>query len=271
MKALVNSVVSALIGGIVGASVIFFAPAKSKFDKIEVRELNITEQATLLSADKKKSEVVIKNGSVLVANVLGGVRLVGNQVQGHIFIANRMLTSPDNLVLNNNTQWRFFTEIGSSVERGGEIIVRSATGAISGNRLDNIPVNGWAFRAGYADGERPDLSFTSNLTKEIMPVALLKRSLDPANTAGKTAANVTGITNPNPANTPNNINPITTPITTPLPNKPVAANAANTTNTNVNNPLNTTNNPLHKTAATPPTPNTPNIAGANPTENNKPR
>ncbi|MDR2642697.1 MAG: hypothetical protein LBC74_07875 [Planctomycetaceae bacterium] len=225
-KLLMNTVISALVGGIVGAAVVFFLSGK-KFDKLEVRDLTITGQATALSADKKP-EILIKNGSILVNNVIGGTRVVGTQVQGHVFVANRMLTSPDDLVRNINTQWKFYTEIGSSREHGGEIIVRSASGAISGSRLENLPTSGWMLRAGYIDADRPDISFHSNLTKEVMPVGIYRRKAEVDVGAGKTASNVAAAT-PNPAGT----------ITTPN-NKIVTANPTIPTNPPLNNPINST-------------------------------
>ncbi|MDR2345210.1 MAG: hypothetical protein LBE18_04015 [Planctomycetaceae bacterium] len=171
----IHTVISALIGGVIGAAIIISLPEKTKFDKLEVRDLVITDQAEFLSAGKNKTpEVLIKDGNVFVNNTIACKRLVGSQVQGHIFVTNKMLTSPDDLVNNGNKPWRFFTEISSTNERGGEIIVRSAAGAISGAELNVLPTNGWAIRAGYLEGDQPELSFISNVTKEVIPVAILK-------------------------------------------------------------------------------------------------
>ncbi|MDR0390263.1 MAG: hypothetical protein LBH59_00010 [Planctomycetaceae bacterium] len=236
-KLLTNTLVSALVGGVVGASVVFFASGQ-KFDKLEVHDLTVTGEAKMKSGDDdKQPEVVIKNGSIIVSNVVVATRMVSTQMQGHVFVANRILTSPDDLIKNANTQWKFFTEIGSSHEQGGEIIVRSATGSISGNKLENIPSNGWMFRAGYTNNQ-PDIVFFSNETKEVMPIVVLKQTDEPITATGlgtgKTAANVN-----TPPNTPNNLTlPANTNITTPpinhsiIPTPQTGGNTANTANTN---------------------------------------
>jgi hypothetical protein len=253
-------VISALVGGLVGAAVVFFATG-NKFDKLEVRDLTVTGDAILKSAENKQQEVVIKNGSIVVTNVIAATRIVGTQVQGHVFVANRMLTSPDNLIRNENKQWKFYTEIGSSAEKGGELIVRSLGGPISGAQLDNMPTNGWMFRAGYMDMERPDIAFVSNATKEVMPVAILRRStIEPATGNSKTATNAAPnpTINPNPTiatlpNTTQNITP--TPGIAPT-TQPTINPAANPVNPNVNNYNNQRSNNIIQS--------TPNVAGANP-------
>ncbi|MDR0391136.1 MAG: hypothetical protein LBH59_04465 [Planctomycetaceae bacterium] len=188
-KLLANTVISALIGGVVGAAVVFFASGQ-KFDELEVRNLTVTGEAKMKSGDNKQPEVIIKNGSVLVPNIIAATRVVSTQMQGHVVVANRILTSPDDLIKNANTQWKFYTEIGSSHDQGGEIIVRSATGSISGTKLENIPKSGWMFRAGYTDNQ-PNIVFFSNETKEIMPVAIFNQINNPTKNTEQTP-NVAG-------------------------------------------------------------------------------
>jgi gas vesicle protein len=304
MNKFAHTIISALVGGIVGAMVVFLLPVKSpdkaKFDQLEVRDLIITEQAALYAADKKsesekksddstkdekkekRPDVLIKNGGIYATNVILSTRLISKQIQGAVLIGNRMFTSPDDVVNNQSSYWKFYTEIGSSIEKGGEIIVRSSTGGLLvGKDQTPAPAAGWALRAGYMDGDRPDISFYSNLTKEIMPVAILRRTVTPETPAEKTASNAAIKTPPpNPITTsggnvtmptmPNNplspvnpldnsnvkpdftgasVTPITTPITTP------------TTSSNANPAM--VNSPI--------VPTNPSVADANKAENNKPR
>ncbi|MDR1478942.1 MAG: hypothetical protein LBJ00_08365 [Planctomycetaceae bacterium] len=249
MNKLVSTVISALVGGIVGAAVVFFVPVKSNFDTLNVRELNITGQARVISADKKP-EVLIKDGGVFATNVLVGARVVGTQIQGHVLIANRMLTSPDNLLMAANTQWQFYTEIGSTKERGGEIIVRSASGAVSGKDLDNTPKDGWALRAWYMDGEKPDVSFLSNKTQEIRPIAILKRVVSQDAGTDKTATSV--FADPSA--------PITSsPLSNPIPNNPLST--ANPAAAGVGRPVNTVANPANGSVVSSPVVPNRNITG----------
>jgi hypothetical protein len=220
--------------------VVFLIPEKTKFDTLEVRELNITGQAQVFSGDKEnkdKPDVLINVGGVFARHSLVGERVVGRQMQGHIFVANRMLTSPDDLIGTPITQWSFFTDIGSSTEKGGEVIVRSKSGAVSGTNLDKIEPDGWVLRAGYIDGDKPDVSFFSNKTKEIRPVAMFRIDPNQATATGKTAANAAAnpITNQTPPSAANVITPTpNNPLNTIIPANPAAATSEQTTNTAIN-------------------------------------
>ncbi|MGL4595429.1 MAG: hypothetical protein ACRCUY_11950 [Thermoguttaceae bacterium] len=142
---LTNSVISAIVGGLVGAAVVFFAAGKTKYDALEVGELKITKMATLFDQEGKE-DVVIKEGSVLANNVVLGKKFIGTQFQGHIFVGNRMMTSPDDLMTTPMTNWKFQTEIGASQQDGGEMIIRSPKGSYVAGQ----PVNdGLFFRAGF--------------------------------------------------------------------------------------------------------------------------
>ncbi|MDR3196278.1 MAG: hypothetical protein LBU34_00280 [Planctomycetaceae bacterium] len=212
---IVSSLFSALIGGIVGACVVFFMSGKTKFDALEVGSLKITKQATLFNAEGKE-DVIIKEGSVLANNVILGKKFIGTQYQGHVFVGNRIFTSPDDLTLTPMDKWKFFTEIGSSEELGGELIVRSPHGA----NVVGQPVNdGILFRAGFAKDDAPQLFVKSNQNGGTAHVPLIaprpqsetpqENGTTPTGAVGAT----TGATTPAPAET--SAAPAT--LATPLP------------------------------------------------------
>jgi hypothetical protein len=168
---IVSSLFSALIGGIVGACVVFFLSGKTKFDSLEVGSLKITKQATLLNAEGK-DDVVIKEGSVLANNVILGKKFIGTQYQGHVFVGNRIFTSPDDLVGTPMEKWKFFTELGSSEEMGGELIVRSPHGA----NVVGQPLNtGALFRVGFDKGnDAPQLFARSNENGGVLHIPFIR-------------------------------------------------------------------------------------------------
>ncbi len=162
---LTNSIVSALIGGIVGAAFVFIVAGKTKFDSLEVGNLKITKAATFFSAEGKE-DVVIREGSVLANNVVLGKKFIGTQYQGHVFVGNRIFTSPDDLMVTPMENWRFFTELGSTEKAGGEMIVRSASGA----NVVNQPVqSGMMLRAGFDEQNELQLFARNNSSGVMMP------------------------------------------------------------------------------------------------------
>ncbi|MCL2742591.1 MAG: alanine and proline-rich secreted protein Apa [Planctomycetaceae bacterium] len=163
---LVSSVLSALVGGVVGAAVVFFMGAKTKFDNLEVAQLKITQQAVLVDKDGK-DDVILKDGSVLANQVVLGKKFIGTQYQGHVFVGNRIFTTPDNLNEKPMDQWRFFTEMGSSNELGGEVIVRSKNGA---NVVGQEVTQGWILRNGFDANNEPGVLAVSNQNKAIAKV-----------------------------------------------------------------------------------------------------
>ena len=169
---LMSSVVSALVGGIVGAAVVFFVGAKTKFDSLEVANLKITKSAILMNAEGKE-DVVIREGSVLANNVVLGKKFIGTQYQGHVFVGNRMFTSPDDLVTGTvpMDRWRFFTEMGSTLDAGGEMIVRSANG---GNIVGQNTNTGVLLRAGFDANNSPQLFARGNENGMVLPVPFLR-------------------------------------------------------------------------------------------------
>jgi hypothetical protein len=197
---IVSTLFSAFVGGAVGVCVVFFLPSKTKFDTLEVGKLTITTQATLLNAEGK-DDVVIKEGSVLANNVILGKKFIGTQYQGHVFVGNRMFTSPDDLVGTPMEQWKFFTEIGSSKEMGGEMIVRSPNGA----NIVGQPVNsGVLLRTGFDQGDNPQIFARVNQNNMTLPVPFLRpQQADAPKTEGSEAntnTDVSSATTPFPAN-----------------------------------------------------------------------
>jgi len=170
---MMNTVVSAIVGGVIGAGVVFFGASKGAsgdltdlaVKNLKVENLVITEQAALLNKDGKE-EVVLKEGSVLVENVILGKKIIARQVQGHAIVANRVFTTPDDLIATPMENWRFFAEIGSSIEAGGEIVVRSASGAASVNRGTN---SGILSRWGYDPEGRPQILALHNPDRSQVP------------------------------------------------------------------------------------------------------
>ena len=163
---MMNTVVSAIVGGVIGAGVVFFGASKGTSGDLtdlavkylKVANLVITEQAALHNKDGKE-EVVLKEGSVLVENVILGKKIIARQVQGHAIVANRVFTTPDDLIATPMENWRFFAEIGSSIEAGGEIVVRSASGAAAVNRGTN---GGILSRWGYDPEGNPQILALQN-------------------------------------------------------------------------------------------------------------
>ena len=166
--------------------------------ELEVAKLTITDQATLLNKEGNP-EVVLKEGSILAENVIFGKKVIARQIQGHAAVFNRMFATPDDLFATPMESWRFLAEIGSSVESGGEIVVRSAQGAASVNRPTN---NGALFRMGYDPEHRPQILALNNASRSPMEVnhslsEMQKQMLMSAATANPQAAMPQGSYNSN--------------------------------------------------------------------------
>ena len=168
-QGMTNTVISAVIGGIVGAGVVFFAGGSKmdmKMESLEVAKLVITEHATLLNGEGQP-ELVLQDGSVLANNVMVAKKLVGQQLQGHAIVANRVFTTPDDLMTTPMQNWRFFAELGSSVEAGGELVVRSAAGFAS---VDRPTAGGALLRTGFDTESRPQVVAIHNQSRSVMPI-----------------------------------------------------------------------------------------------------
>jgi len=167
-----NTVISAVVGGLVGATVVFFTGGTGDtknldVENLKVAKLTITDHALLLNKEGKE-EVVIREGSVFAENLVIGRKFIGNQFQGHAMVANRVFTSPDNLFNTPMEQWRFFAELGSSTEAGGELVVRSAGGPASINRPTT---DGVLFRMGFDTDSRPQMLGIHNPDRRPMPIS----------------------------------------------------------------------------------------------------
>lgn len=155
---IVTSVISALVGGIVGAVVVFSFAGKTSFDSLEVGKLTIKEEAKVLN-EKGEEMIVMKEGSLLANTAIASNKFIGRQYQGHVFVANRLFTTPDDLNAVPMAQWRFFTEVGSSNERGGEVIVRSPNGATV---VGQEAKQGFLMRTGFDEKDNPQLFAIAN-------------------------------------------------------------------------------------------------------------
>ena len=164
IAALVGGIVG-LIGGVIGGSV-GSSGGKARMDELEVGTLKITKEAALFNAEGKP-DVVLRDGSILANNVVFGKKFMATQLQGHIVVANRMYTSPDDLMTKPMNDWRFYTEMGCSTTAGGELIVRSPNGANMVGRQNN---NGLLVRTGFDENETPQHFVRSNSSGSIMPM-----------------------------------------------------------------------------------------------------
>ena len=139
-----NTVIAAVIGGVVGAVVAFACGtfwAPTSFNKLKVGELIVSEKMTLWEDGKEDASLLIQNGGILATT-----RVIATQVCGNAVLANCVLTTPDNPI-SPLDQCEIFTEMGSSKTEGGLLTVRSPDG---GNVIANQGVNsGWAYTVTY--------------------------------------------------------------------------------------------------------------------------
>ena len=172
-QGMANTIISAIVGGIVGAGVVFFAGNKVDLKNVEleslkVEKLTIKKEAVLLDKDGEMAEVAIRDGSVLAKNAILGQKVIAQQVQGHAVVVNRLLATPDNLVTTPMEQWRFYAEIGASPQDGGEIIARSVQGA---SLIGKPTTNGVLFRMGYDPEQRPQILALQNSNRSPMDIS----------------------------------------------------------------------------------------------------
>ena len=171
-QGMMNTVIAAIVGGIVGAGVVFFANGNKmdlnnlEMENLKVAKLTITEVATLLNAEGNP-ELFIRDGSLLAEKVVLGNKLVGQQLQGHAIVANRIFATPDNLVHTPMERWKFYAEIGASSEAGGEIVVRSVTGPAS---VGQQTTNGALLRMGFTPEGLPQTLAIQNANRSPMHI-----------------------------------------------------------------------------------------------------
>ena len=187
---MMNTVISAVVGGIIGAGVVFFAGGSKvdlknlEFENLQVANLTLTNQAVLLNAEGAP-ELFIRDGSILAEKVILGNKLVAQQVQAHAMVGNRIFATPDNLVTTPMEQWRFHAEMGASLDAGGEFVVRSANGAASVGRATNT---GALLRYGFTPEGTPQTLAIQNATRSLLPITSdfseLQRQQLNANAAG---------------------------------------------------------------------------------------
>lgn len=200
---LMNTLISAVVGGVIGAGVVFFGLPKDTAGDLKeltvadlkVTKLTITEQAALLNKDGKEN-VVLKEGSVMAENVILGNKFIGKQFQGHAIVANRVFATPDDLFTTPMNQWRFFAELGSSKD-GGEVVVRSINGPAS---VDRPVQSGALIRTGFDPEAKPQILALQNDNRSPMSISndlseQQRQMLSTAAPAGA-AANFNGSTAP---------------------------------------------------------------------------
>ena len=191
-QGMVNTVIGAVVGGIIGAGVVFFAGTgnTTHFKNLTVDNLTITEQAQLVTEvdGEQIPMLVIRDGSLMAENVIFARKLVGTQLQGHAIVANRVFTTPDNLFTTPMEQWRFFAEIGASSDAGGEIVVRSAAGPAVVNQATRM---GALLRMGFDTENQPQIFGMQNVDRSILRVSdtlsAQQRAMLQANTQGMMA------------------------------------------------------------------------------------
>jgi len=171
-QGMMNTVISAVVGGVIGAGVVFFAGGKVDLNNLElenlqVANLTITTQATLVN-DQGHPELFIRDGSILAERVILGNKLVAQQLQGHAIVGNRVFVTPDNLVHTPMEDWRFFAELGASTDAGGELVVRSITGPASVGRPTTA---GALIRGGFTPEGTPQLLALQNFDRSPMNIS----------------------------------------------------------------------------------------------------
>jgi len=211
-QGMMNTVVAAIVGGIVGAGVVFFAGNnKVDLDNLEVKNLKvaavtITEMATLLNAEGNP-ELFIRDGSILAEKVILGNKIVGQQLQGHAIVGNRIFATPDNLVNTPMEQWRFYAEMGASLDAGGEIVVRS----LGGHAMVGKPTTGGALlRQGFTPEGLPQTLAIHNANRSPMSITHELSDQQRQQIMSSTAANPAAMM-PQP-NLPGNFNGTTAPV-----------------------------------------------------------
>ena len=156
-----NTIIAAVVGGVVGAVVAFACGAFSTtglpetIDKLKVGELIVSEKMMLWQDGDEDASLLIQNGGVLAKT-----RLIATQICGNTVTANAVLTTPDN-PLNPLNECEIFTELASSKAEGGMLTVRSPNG---GNILGN------------PDGIQNGLAYTITYDNQGAPVCLFRKN-----------------------------------------------------------------------------------------------
>ena len=205
-QGMMNTVIAAVVGGIIGAGVVFFAGGSKvdlknlELEDLKVANLTLTNQAVLLN-ENGEPELFIRDGSVLAEKVILGNKLVGQQLQGHAIVANRIFATPDNLVTTPMEQWRFYAEIGASLDAGGEFVVRSVNGPASVGRATTT---GALLRYGFTPEGMPQALAIHNANRSVLQITndFSDRQRQLLNEATGNAAGMVPPPNPNSFNGP---------------------------------------------------------------------
>lgn len=164
-----NSLLSALIGGLVAVCIVVGNDRAPKIDSLEVRNLRVTGKIVLHDPVAEQDQVVIESGSVLAANKIVATQFLGSQVSGSVLVANRLYTTPDNLAKVPACDWKFFTELGTDENGNGELLVRSATGW---SGVDREIAEGTMIRFGFDRSETAQMFSQNNETRETTAIQM---------------------------------------------------------------------------------------------------
>ncbi|MGL4941882.1 MAG: hypothetical protein ACRC46_01670 [Thermoguttaceae bacterium] len=182
------SLFSALMGGLVAWIVCWFCTPNpnAPIDKLEVGSLIVTDRLTVRAPGNDGDAMLVKDGSLFVKNRVVATQFLGSQIASSIIVANRQLTTPDDLFKVPADQWRFHTEVGASDTDGGEILVRSRAGGSSVTKSMN---DGTCIRIGFDAGETTQMVAYSPKTNSTLPL-LSRRRFDSTNTSTDTESAV---------------------------------------------------------------------------------
>ena len=153
-----NTVVSAMVGGVVGGVVAYmcmvFSPSSASqsafpesVEKLKVGELIVSDKMLLWQDGEDDASLLMQNGGILAKT-----RIIAQQLCANAVLANCVLTTPDN-PMGRLEECAIFTEMGSSPTEGGMLTVRSPNG---GNVLANQgALTGMAYTVTYDNQGRP--------------------------------------------------------------------------------------------------------------------
>lgn len=130
---IVQSLISAATGGLVAWLVVWSSARDldAPLPKLEVGALVVTDRLTVRAEGNDGDAMLVKDGSLFVKNRIVATQFLGAQIASSVMVANRQMTTPDDLFQVPASEWRFFTETGASNEHGGELLVRSRNAASS--------------------------------------------------------------------------------------------------------------------------------------------
>ncbi|MDR3110651.1 MAG: hypothetical protein LBU65_13365 [Planctomycetaceae bacterium] len=168
---IINSVISAIVGGITAFIVMWWCTPKTvHINSLEVGTLNVTEQLSMRSNSVGNDEILMKSGSIILQNKVVASQFLGTQVSASVLVGNRIYTSPDNLFATPMNDWKFFTELGSDPLNGGELLVRSPKG---GNSVHAKIEDGIFIRMGFDSTDK--VTFYAQHNASTIPLEIVRR------------------------------------------------------------------------------------------------